>query len=58
MHGRSTFGGTFNTQDWGDIPVAEVCGGLLVNDIGIGGHIKSLLNIVEELCKKAGILWI
>ena len=58
VHGRSTFGGTFNTQDWGDIPVAEVCGGLLVNDIGIGGHIKSLLNIVEELCKKAGILWI
>lgn len=58
VHGRSTFGGTFNTQDWGDIPVAEVCGGLLVNDIGIGGRIKSLLNIVEELCKKAGILWI
>ncbi|MCO4469321.1 Chromosome partition protein Smc [Streptococcus infantarius subsp. infantarius] len=58
VHGRSTFGGTFNTQDWGDIPVAEVYGGLLVNDIGIGGHIKSLLNIVEELCKKAGILWV
>ncbi|MCO4616688.1 Chromosome partition protein Smc [Streptococcus infantarius subsp. infantarius] len=58
VHGRSTFGGTFNTQDWGDIPVAEVYGGLLVNDIGIGGHIKSLLNIVEELCKKSGILWV
>ena len=58
VHGRSTFLGTFNTQDWGDIPVAEVYGGLLVNDIGIGGHIKSLLNIVEELCKKAGILWV
>lgn len=58
VHGRSTFFGTFNTQDWGDIPVAEVYGGLLVNDIGIGGHIKSLLNIVEELCKKAGILWV
>lgn len=58
VHGRNTFSGTLNTQDWGDIPVAEVYGGLLVNDIGIGGHIKSLLNIVEELCKKAGILWV
>lgn len=58
VHGRNTFSGTLNTQDWGDIPVAEVYGGLLVNDIGIGGHIKSLLNIVEELCKKANILWV
>ena len=43
---------------WGDIPVAHVNGGLLVQDIAIGGHSKSLLNIVEELCKKAGILWV
>ena len=58
VHGRNTFGGTLNTQDWGDIPIAEVHGGLIVNDIGIGGHIKPLLKIVEELCKKAGILWV
>lgn len=43
---------------WGDIPVAWINGGLLVQDIAIGGHSKSLLNIVEELCKKAGILWV
>ena len=58
VHGRNTFSGTLNTQDWGDIPIAEVHGGLIVNDIGIGGHIKPLLKIVEELCKKAGILWV
>ena len=58
VHGRNTFGGTLNTQDWGDIPIAEVHGGLIVNDIGIGGHIKPLLKIVEELCKKTGILWV
>lgn len=44
--------------NWGDIPVAHVNGGLLVQDIAIGGHSKSLLNIVEELCKKAGIPWV
>ncbi len=43
---------------WGDIPIAHVNGGLLVKDIEIGGHSKSLLNIVEELCKKAGIIWV
>lgn len=48
----------FNFQDWGDIPVAQLPGvGLMVKDIGIGGHTKSLLKIVEELCKKTGILW-
>ena len=48
----------FNFQGWGDIPVAQLpsCG-LIVKDIGIGGHTKSLLKIVEELCKKTGILW-
>ena len=44
--------------NWGDIPIAHINGGLLVQDIAIGGHSKSLLNIVEELCKKAGILWV
>lgn len=44
--------------DWGDIPIAHINGGLLVKDIAIGGHSKSLLTIVEELCKKAGILWV
>ena len=42
---------------WGDIPIARVNGGLIVKDIAIGGHTKSLLKIVEELCKKTGILW-
>ena len=46
-------------QGWGDIPVAQLYNcGLVVKDIGIGGHSKSLLKIVEELCKKAGILWV
>ena len=57
VHGKSTFAGGVNFQGWGDIPIAKVHGGLVVNDIGIGGHTKSLLKIVEELCKKAGILW-
>ena len=57
VNGRRTWLGNFNIQGWGDIPVARVYGGLIVKDIGIGGHSKSLLNIVEELCKKTGILW-
>ena len=58
IHGRSTYLGNFNMQGWGDIPVANLYnGGLLVKDIGIGGHSKSLLTIVEELCNKAGIWW-
>ena len=48
----------FNTHGWGDIPVVQLLSaGLMVKDIGIGGHTKSLLKIVEELCKKTGILW-
>ncbi|MBS6743688.1 MAG: hypothetical protein KH223_00905 [Streptococcus lutetiensis] len=58
VNGRSTWLGNFNMQGWGDIPVAQVYGGLIVKDIGIGGRSKSLLKIVEELCKKAGILWV
>lgn len=58
VHGKSTFISGANFQDWGDIPVAKVYGGLIAKDIAIGGHTKSLLKIVEELCKKAGILWV
>lgn len=58
VHGKSTFMSGANFQDWGDIPVAKVYGGLIAKDIAIGGHTKSLLKIVEELCKKAGILWV
>lgn len=58
INGSSTWAGNFNVQGWGDIPVAQVYGGLLVKDIGIGGHMKSLLKIVEELCQKTGIMWI
>ena len=51
--------GNINMQGWGDIPVAQLYNcGLIVKDIGIGGHFKSLLNIVEELCKKTGIPWV
>ena len=57
VNGRGTWLGNFNMQGWGDIPVAQVHGGLLVKDIGIGGRSKSLLKIVEELCNKAGIWW-
>ena len=57
VNGRNTWLGNFNTQGWGDIPVAQVYGGLIVKDIGIGGRSKSLLKIVEELCNKAGIWW-
>ena len=59
VHGRNTYLGNFNTQGWGDIPVADLYNaGLLVKDIGIGGHGKSLLKIVEELCNKTGVWWI
>lgn len=43
---------------WGDIPIAHINGGLLVKDIEIGGHSKSLLSVVEELCQKTGIFWV
>lgn len=55
---KGTWLGNFNSQGWGDIPVAQVYGGLIVKDIGIGGHMKSLLKIVEELCNKTGVMWI
>lgn len=58
VNGRSAYLGSFNMQGWRDIPVAEVHGGLIVKDIGIGSHMKSLLKIVEELCNKTGIMWI
>ena len=49
----------FNFQGWGDIPVAQLFNvGLMVKDIGIGGYTKSLQKIVEELCRKTGVLWI
>ena len=47
----------FKPQDWGDIPVAKVRGGLIVKDIKIDGHTKSLSKIVEELCNKTGVWW-
>ena len=58
VSGKSTYLGNFNIQGWGDIPVANLYGGLIAKDMTIGGHTKSLLKIVEELCKKAGILWV
>lgn len=58
VDGKGTWLGNFNMQGWGDIPVAQVYGGLIVKDIGIGGHSKSLLKIVEELCNKTGVWWV
>ena len=58
MYTKGAFGNV-NFQGWRDIPVASLHNsGLLVKDIGIGGHSKSLLKIVEELCKKTGIPWV
>ena len=58
VHSRSDWVGNFNLQNWGDIPVANLRGaGLLVKDIKIGGHTKSLSKIVEELCNKTGVWW-
>ena len=59
VNGRSTYlGNNFNLHGWGDIPVANLYGGLIAKDIAIGDHTKPLLKIVEELCKKNGIIWI
>ena len=58
VHGKSTFMSNFNFRDWGDIPVAQVHGGFLAQDIGLRGHTESLLKIVERLCKKAGVMWL
>ncbi|WP_313468704.1 hypothetical protein [Streptococcus parasuis] len=55
---KNSYLGTLNLQDWGDIPVAVMSGGLVVKDIGIGGHTESLLKVVERLCSKTGLMWI
>ncbi|HFH9833972.1 TPA: phage tail spike protein [Streptococcus suis] len=55
---KKSYLGTLNFQDWGDIPVAIMSGGLVVKDIGIGGHTESLLKVVERLCTKTGLIWI
>ncbi|WP_421362615.1 phage tail spike protein [Streptococcus suis] len=55
---KKSYLGTLNLQDWGDIPVAIMSGGLVVKDIGIGGHTESLLKVVERLCIKTGLMWI
>ena len=55
---KKSYFGTFNLQNWGDIPVAVMSGGLVVTDIGIGGHTESLLKVVERLCSKTGLMWI
>ena len=54
---KKSYLGTLNFQDWGDIPVAIMSGGLVVKDIGIGGHTESLLKVVERLCTKTGLIW-
>ncbi|HEM4030594.1 TPA: phage tail protein [Streptococcus suis] len=55
---KKSYLGTLNLQNWGDIPVAVMSGGLVVKDIGIGGHTESLLKVVERLCSKTGLMWI
>ena len=56
--GKSTFMSNFNFRDWGDVPVAQIHGGFLAQDIGLRGHTESLKVIVEKLCKKAGVMWL
>ena len=58
VYGKSTFMSNFAFRDWGDIPVAQIHGGFLAQDIGIGGHTESLKVVVERLCKKAGVMWL
>lgn len=55
---KNSYLGTLNLQNWGDIPVAVMSGGLVVKDIGIGNHTESLLKVVERLCSKTGLMWI
>ena len=47
----------FNFQDWGDIPTAEIFGGFIAKDVGLGGHTESLKKIIERLCEKTGLWW-
>lgn len=56
--GKSTFMSNFNFRDWGNVPVAQIHGGFLAQDIGLRGHTESLKVIVERLCKKAGVMWL
>ena len=56
--GKSTYMSNFNFRDWGDIPVAQVHGGFIAQDIGLRGHAETLKTIVERLCKKAGVMWL
>ena len=56
--GKSTYMSNFNFRDWGDIPVAQVHGGFIAQDIGLRGHTETLKTIVERLCKKAGVMWL
>ena len=56
--GKGTFMSNFNFRDWGDVPVAQIHGGFLAQDIGLRGHTESLKVIVERLCKKAGVMWL
>ena len=58
VYGKSTFMSNFNFRDWGDVPVAQIHGGFLAQDIGLRGHTESLLVILERLCKKAGVMWL
>ena len=56
--GKSTYMSNFNFRDWGDVPVAQIHGGFLAQDVGLRGHTESLKTIVERLCKKAGVMWL
>ena len=56
--GKSHFMSNFNFRGWGDVPVAQIHGGFLAQDVGLRGHTESLLVILERLCKKAGVMWL
>ena len=57
ISGSDTWTGSFNIYGWGDIPTAEIFGGFIAKDVGLGGHTESLKKIIERLCEKTGLWW-
>ena len=58
VNGRSAYTGNWNIYGWGDIPLANLNGGLIAKDVGLGGHTEPLKSIVERLCEKTGLRWL
>ena len=58
VNGSGNYIGNWNIYGWGDIPLANLNGGLIAKDIGLSGHTESLKKIIEKLCTKTGITWL